>query len=65
VRADGIFTLASPEGPTDMSFLDGNYLLETPPARDLYDRIADEPIVDPHTHADIEEIVEDDGWSDV
>jgi len=62
---DDIFTVASPEAPTDMSFLDEDYLLETAAARDLYDRIAEKPIVDPHTHADIEEIVENDGWSDV
>ena len=48
-----------------MSFLDEDYLLETTAARDLYDRIADEPVVDPHTHADIEEVVEDEGWSDI
>jgi len=48
-----------------MAFLDDDYLLETEAAGDLYDAIADLPIVDPHTHADVEEIVEDDGWSDV
>jgi len=48
-----------------MNFLDDDYLLETDAARDLYDRIADRPIVDPHTHADVAEIVENDGWDDV
>lgn len=48
-----------------MGFLDEDYLLETEAARDLYDRIADRPIIDPHTHADIREIVENDGWEDL
>ncbi len=48
-----------------MAFLDEDYLLETDAARELYDAIADRPIVDPHTHADVAEIVENDGWDDV
>ncbi|WP_137288418.1 glucuronate isomerase [Natronorubrum halophilum] len=48
-----------------MSFLGEDYLLETDAARELYDTIADLPIVDPHTHADVAEIVENDGWDDV
>ncbi|MFC6906631.1 glucuronate isomerase [Halalkalicoccus tibetensis] len=48
-----------------MSFLGDDYLLETETARTLYEGIADLPIVDPHSHADVVEIVEDDGWSDV
>ncbi|WP_226021862.1 glucuronate isomerase [Halomicrobium salinisoli] len=48
-----------------MPFLDEDYLLETDAARELYDAIADRPIVDPHTHADVAEIVENDGWNDV
>ncbi|AEH38383.1 glucuronate isomerase [Halopiger xanaduensis] len=48
-----------------MSFLDEDYLLETAAARELYDAIADLPIVDPHTHADVAEIVENDGWDDI
>lgn len=48
-----------------MSFLDEDYLLETNAARELYDAIAELPIVDAHTHADVAEIVENDGWDDI
>ncbi|MFC7142680.1 glucuronate isomerase [Halosimplex aquaticum] len=48
-----------------MSFLDETYLLETEAAETLYDDIADRPILDPHTHADVVEIVENDGWDDI
>ncbi|MFC4987790.1 glucuronate isomerase, partial [Saliphagus infecundisoli] len=48
-----------------MGFIDDDYLLETEAARSLYGEIADLPIVDPHTHADVREIVDDDGWDDV
>ncbi|WP_247004401.1 glucuronate isomerase [Halosolutus gelatinilyticus] len=49
-----------------MRFLnDERYLLESEPARELYGSIADLPILDPHTHADVAEIVENDGYDDV
>lgn len=48
-----------------MAFLDETYLLETPAARELYTDISDLPIVDPHTHADLAEIVENEGWTDI
>ncbi|MCU4743120.1 glucuronate isomerase [Halobacteria archaeon AArc-m2/3/4] len=48
-----------------MGFLGADYLLETAAARSLYDDIADLPIVDPHNHADVAEIVENDGWNDI
>ncbi|WP_459194089.1 glucuronate isomerase [Halosimplex sp. J119] len=48
-----------------MSFLDETYLLETGAAETLYEGIADRPILDPHTHADVVEIVENDGWDDI
>ncbi|MEY7848511.1 glucuronate isomerase [Natrarchaeobius sp. A-rgal3] len=48
-----------------MAFLDEAYLLETDAARTLYDGIADRPIVDPHTHADVAEIVDNEGWDDI
>ncbi|SDK54860.1 glucuronate isomerase [Natronorubrum texcoconense] len=48
-----------------MSFLGEDYLLETDAARELYDEIADLPIVDAHTHVDVAEIVENDGWNDI
>ena len=48
-----------------MGFLDEEYLLETDAAEVLYDAIADLPIRDPHSHADVVEIVENDGWDDI
>lgn len=48
-----------------MSFLGEDYLLDTDTACELYDTIADLPILDPHSHADVTEIVEDDGWNDI
>ncbi|MWG33478.1 glucuronate isomerase [Halomarina oriensis] len=48
-----------------MSFLDEDYLLETEAARTLYDGIADLPILDPHSHLDVRELVENEGWNDV
>lgn len=56
-----------PKSPdvTDMAFLDEDYLLDTDAARDLYDAIADLPIVDPHSHVDVREIVENEPYSDV
>ncbi|NGM69811.1 glucuronate isomerase [Natronolimnobius sp. AArcel1] len=48
-----------------MSFLDDDYLLETDAARELYAAIEDLPIIDPHTHADVAEIVDNDGWDDI
>jgi len=48
-----------------MSFLDENYLLDSEPARDLYRQVEDLPIVDAHNHADLEEIVENQRWSDI
>jgi len=54
----------SPES-TDMSFLDDGYLLETAAARDLYQSIADLPVVDPHNHIDLAEVVENEHWADI
>ncbi|MFC6725246.1 glucuronate isomerase, partial [Halobium palmae] len=48
-----------------MSFLDEEYLLETAAARELYGAIDDLPIVDPHSHVDVREVVENEGWDDV
>lgn len=48
-----------------MAFLDEEYLLETETAVELYDAIEDAPILDPHSHVDLQEVVEDDGWSDI
>jgi glucuronate isomerase len=48
-----------------MSFLGETYLLQSEPAKDLYDRVKDLPIVDPHNHADIAEIVANQAWTDI
>ncbi len=50
---------------SDMSFLDERYLLETDAAHDLYRSIADLPVVDPHNHIDLAEVVENEHWSDI
>lgn len=48
-----------------MSFLSEDYLLDTDTACELYDAIADTPILDPHSHADVAEIVDNEGWNDI
>ncbi|OVE82882.1 glucuronate isomerase [Natronolimnobius baerhuensis] len=48
-----------------MGFLSDTYLLESAAAETLYAEIKSVPIVDPHTHADLEEIVANDGWDDI
>jgi len=48
-----------------MAFLDEQYLLGSESAVDLYESIADLPIVDPHNHIDLEAVVENEPWSDV
>ncbi len=48
-----------------MGFLDEKYLLTNSTAEILYDAIRDLPIVDPHNHANIEEIVENRSWADI
>ena len=45
-----------------MGFLDDNYLLATSVAKDLYSQVKDLPIIDPHNHADIEEIIANKSW---
>ncbi|EMA37313.1 glucuronate isomerase [Halococcus hamelinensis] len=48
-----------------MAFLDEEYLLETETARELYETIRGLPILDPHSHADVAEIVANEGWDDI
>ncbi|MFB6200539.1 MAG: glucuronate isomerase, partial [Halorhabdus sp.] len=48
-----------------MAFLGDDYLLETDAALTLYDHIADRPIIDPHNHIDLEEILDNDTWDDI
>ena len=48
-----------------MAFIDEEYLLETETAVELYEVIGDAPILDPHSHVDLQEVVANDGWSDI
>jgi glucuronate isomerase len=48
-----------------MGFLDEEYLLESAAAVELYETIRDLPILDPHSHVDVEELLANDGWTDV
>jgi len=48
-----------------MGFVDDDYLLETETARDLYEGIRDLPILDPHSHVDLEEVVRNDTYDDI
>jgi len=48
-----------------MSFMDRFYLLDNDYAGRLNEEIEDLEIYDPHTHADVEEIVENEGWGDI
>jgi glucuronate isomerase len=48
-----------------MAFLDEQYLLGSETAVELYEAIADLPIVDPHNHIDLAEVVENEPWDDV
>jgi glucuronate isomerase len=40
-----------------MAFLDDDYLLENAPAKELFERVKDLPIIDLHSHIDIKEIL--------
>ncbi len=46
-------------------FLGEDYLLENESARLLYDYIKDLPIIDPHNHIDLREILDNRGWRDI
>ena len=48
-----------------MGFLDENYLLETDTAKNLYSQVENLPILDAHNHGDVEEIILNEGWSDI
>ncbi|GAA0681918.1 glucuronate isomerase [Natronoarchaeum mannanilyticum] len=48
-----------------MAFEADEYLLESDAAKTLYAEIESLPVVDPHSHADLSEIVENDGWDDI
>jgi glucuronate isomerase len=48
-----------------MSFLGEGYLLESESASRLYDTIRDLPILDPHSHVDVEAVAQNNGWTDI
>ncbi len=48
-----------------MVFLDENYLLTNPPAKQIYQQIKALPIIDAHNHADVAEIRENKNYSDI
>lgn len=48
-----------------MAFEADEYLLESNAAKSLYAEIESLPIVDAHSHADLSEIVKNDGWDDI
>ena len=48
-----------------MGFIDERYLLDTDAAHRLYQSIVDLPVVDPHNHIDLAEVVENEPWNDI
>ncbi len=48
-----------------MAFLDDNYLLSTDTALALFQQVRELPIVDPHTHADVGQILADQPFTDL
>ncbi|WP_436907707.1 glucuronate isomerase [Halosimplex marinum] len=48
-----------------MTFMGDGYLLETAAAERLYDGIADLPIVDPHSHVDVDELAVNEPYADI
>jgi glucuronate isomerase len=48
-----------------MSFIDEEYLLESKASQRLYAEIESVPVLDPHSHVNVEEVVENEGWSDI
>lgn len=48
-----------------MSFLDEEYLLDSEPARQLYDEIRELPLLDPHSHLDVQAVARNEGWDDI
>jgi len=49
----------------NMSFLGKNYLIRTDAGLKIYDAIKDLPIIDPHNHANVEEVALNNNYSDV
>ncbi len=48
-----------------MNFLSRNYLIKTDAGLEIYDAIKDLPIIDPHNHANVEEIAANNNYPDL
>jgi glucuronate isomerase len=48
-----------------LEFLNDNYLLNNTKAKSIYDEIRDLPIIDPHNHSDLKEIMDNKNWQDI
>lgn len=48
-----------------MDFLNDDYLLTNDKSKDIYNEIKDLPIIDPHNHSDLKEIIENKNWNDI
>jgi glucuronate isomerase len=48
-----------------MSFIDEDYLLESDVSRRLYAEIESVPVLDPHSHVNLKQVVENEAWSDI
>ena len=47
-----------------MAFLDENYLITNAPGREIFAKIKNLPVIDPHNHADVKEIADNNCYSD-
>lgn len=48
-----------------MDFLNNDYLLTNTKAKNIYNEIRDLPIIDPHNHSDLKEIIDNENWHDI
>ena len=48
-----------------MDFLNDDYLLTNDEAKNIYNEIRDLPIIDPHNHSDLKEIIDNENWQDI
>jgi glucuronate isomerase len=48
-----------------VDFLNDDYLLTNNEAKDIYNEIRDLPIIDPHNHSDLKEIIDNENWQDI
>jgi glucuronate isomerase len=48
-----------------LDFLNDDYLLTNDKGKDIYNEIKDLPIIDPHNHSALKEIIENKNWNDI